>query len=541
MALCGLAAGTEAYLTRNVARLTGSGYIAPHASALWPYDTFHDLRWVLVYHNSWAGFVAESAAAIVARGLFCATLIALAWPAAPGRPPLARLIGRNVRFSAVLGVLLSPWAALSVVVSDVSLAWYLFGEITPVLLLAPFLQRGGIVPGWWRGLPPAGAVVLSIINFVTLTGSAALVSFAPPGWTVAIAACSGAANGVLWRRAVGLAVLHRPVRWQRVPVTPIAFAVVAGLMFSIGSTVETRLERVDRGQHSEPPPLAEVEARAMKHPAIYLAGYNSQYKGEATGFQLPIVRYSYVGLKADGRPMPYQPVDTHQSLVTSARRLAVQVDHVERTTGKKVSLIAESEGSLIARYYLALMPHKGVDLLVMLSPLLRGGRAYYPPRHARTGWGIATGWELRGIFAAVGFTARIPNSADEPFIRSLIDNATLFRRKQLLCPIPGVRAIAMVPTLDAVANPPGLHPEVPVIEVPGPHGLLIDNPQARDRLVRFFNDGHAEPQRRWDYLVLQGFGAAWQTPELKVQLNPVWKGLDGRPTRTYTSDGCLML
>ena len=33
--------------------------LAPQVSAPAPYDVFHDLRWLLVYHESWLGFVAE--------------------------------------------------------------------------------------------------------------------------------------------------------------------------------------------------------------------------------------------------------------------------------------------------------------------------------------------------------------------------------------------------------------------------------------------------------------------------------------------------
>ena len=36
--------------------------IAPQVSAPGPFDVFHDLRWLLVYHRSWLGLLVEGAA-----------------------------------------------------------------------------------------------------------------------------------------------------------------------------------------------------------------------------------------------------------------------------------------------------------------------------------------------------------------------------------------------------------------------------------------------------------------------------------------------
>ncbi|WP_089016294.1 esterase/lipase family protein [Micromonospora inositola] len=531
--LCAVPPGVEAALVRQ-SGLTATVNISPQASALWPYGTFHDLRWVLVYHRSWAGFVGESIAAIVMRGLFCTVLIALAWPSNMPRPSLPRLAARNVGFAALVGAVLSPWAALSVVVAAVSLTWFLFGEIAPMLILAPFLQRGGIVRGWWRGLPPAGTVALSVLNFVTLTAGSALVAVVPGGWRIAAAALAGGANGILWERAVRIVLAHETVRWRRTPITPIAFAVVIGPMFTIGSIARPGIDQ----SPSEPPALAKVEART-KRPVIFLAGYDSHYGGQPSGFTPPIMRYSYNGLDPNGRPRPYNALATHQSLVTSAQLLAVQVDQVHRRTGQKVALLADSEGTLITRYYLTTMPHPHIDMVVMVSPLLRSGRIYYPPPQANTGWGIATGWQLRAIFAALGAVGDRPNSPDQPFIRSFMDNAPLFRGKQVICPIEGVQMIAFVPTLDAATNPPGLQTETPVVHVPGLHGLRLNDPVTQQRVISFLNDGQRHEHRRWDYSVLQRAGGAWQAPALKVALNPVWHTVAGRSTRNYEADVCL--
>jgi hypothetical protein len=82
-----------------------------------------------------------------------------------------------------------------------------------------------------------------------------------------------------------------------------------------------------------------------------------------------------------------------------------------RRTVQKVALLAESEGTLITRYYLTTMPHPHIDKLVMVSPVLRAGRIYYPPRQENTGWGIEAGGDDRislgaGSSAKSAFDAR---------------------------------------------------------------------------------------------------------------------------------------
>jgi hypothetical protein len=231
-------------------------------------------------------------------------------------------------------------------------------------------------------------------------------------------------------------------------------AAVIGLVFIAGGITSVGMPKAPP---NDPPAVGGVEARAIRQPVIFIAGYNTSYDGRSDPTP-PIVRYSYRGLFPNGRPRPYTPQDTRQSLVTSARRLADQVNQVHAATGQKVGLLAVSEGTLVSQYYMETTaettPHHPVDAVVLLSPVLRAGRVYYPPRDRNTGWGIATGWELRGIFAVLGLRTGLPNSADQPLIRSLLDNAPLFRGKQVLCQVSGVRSIAFLPALDGTAVPP---------------------------------------------------------------------------------------
>jgi hypothetical protein len=269
------------------------------------------------------------------------------------------------------------------------------------------------------------------------------------------------------------------------------------------------------------PVIALPAVGAAHRPVIFLAGYDSAFPGGRNGSDPLVLRFSYRGIDANGRPHPYSATDTHQSLVASARLLAAQVQYVHRRDGRPIALVGESEGSLIVRYYLSHWPNEGVDTVVFTSPIVRAGRIYYPPPQAHAGWGIGTGWLLRGLLAGIGSTNRVPDSADEPFLRSLMDDAPLYRN-EMLCPVPGVRMIAILPTADATAIPPGGFAEIEVIEVAGFHGLLIDRPAVLRIVLRFLIGASVRPPARWDYSIVHRIAGAWQAPALALRLNPTW-------------------
>src|SRR5215475_11789353 len=93
------------------------------ATAIWPYHSYHDMRWLLVYHNSFLGFVGEFLLLVAVRGLLSGVLVALAWPAHLDRPSLRWLAQRNAEVAALSAVVVSPWAALSVAFASIPLIW----------------------------------------------------------------------------------------------------------------------------------------------------------------------------------------------------------------------------------------------------------------------------------------------------------------------------------------------------------------------------------------------------------------------------------
>ncbi len=490
------------------------------ATAPAPYGTLHDLLWTMVYHNSWAGFVLELAAAIVFRALLGAAAVYLAWPEQVPRPPPRVLLGRNLLFAAVCAAIISPWAALALAAVAIALSWFVFGELLPLLLFAAFLQRGGVCRGWWRGLPSVRLVAVGLLNFVVLTVTGTLVWWMPDGLTVPTAAAAGLVNAAVWWYLVRTAV-RAPVRLPRLPTVPVVAGVlVAGLVF-IGAGAGFGGSG-SANHRSVPPPGASMAVVDTLHrEVLYVAGYDSAFDGNAVTRTAFVTVYSYRGLDGSGAPLPYQPQDTHQSVQASAALLAAQVDRVHQRTGRPVALVGLSEGALVTRKYLEAFPHPNVDAAALVSPVVRPGQVYYPPPAASSGWGLVTGWELRGVLAVVGLHRQTPISADEPFIRSVLADAPLFRNR-MLCPVPGVRMIAFLPSADAATIPPGNYRGIPANDLPAAHGGLVGFPKEQERLVAFLNGRDTGRHQRPYYSLVQVASGVWQAPVLALAVNPVW-------------------
>ncbi|GAA2221102.1 esterase/lipase family protein [Micromonospora olivasterospora] len=486
------------------------------SSAVWPYDSYHDMRWLLVYHNSWWVFGLGLVGAIVARGALSAALVGLSWPAGSPRPVRRALLLRNLGVAALTAAIVAPFAALAVAASVVSLSWVLFASLIPMVVLAPFLQRMAVGAGWWRGLPTAKLFGWSSLNFVVITAAGGLVWSAPEEWTPVVAVAVGMINGLLWNRTVRAAVLPSHVRLRRVPVVPI----VVVLVLAIPLVGQALAQRDGARSTFSPPIFNQPLPQGVPYAVILIAGHNSAYDGRPAA-DPNVERFSYDGLDSGGRPLPYRSTATHRSLESSAQLLAVQVEAVHRRTGRPIALVGESEGAMVARTYLRNPPKSPVTALVMLSPLVRTGRAYYPPPNADSGFGVATGWLLRVMYALAGVGSATEDHPDEPFIRSLLEDAP-FYRFQTLCPIPGVRVVAFLPIVTAAESTPGPFTKIPVVEVLSLHVELLGRPMVHDEVIGFLAGADVSHVRR-EYGLLQRLGAAWQAPLLTVNANPVWR------------------
>src|SRR5438067_4464712 len=184
--------------------------IAPQATAPAPFDVFHDLRWLLVYHRSWVGLALEAAAFIVFRSALTAFMVREAWPDDTARPLLRATLVHSALFVAGAAVLMSPWAALLFGMAIVSISWLFFVAIPGVLVVAVLVHHGAVERGWWRHMPPLRTVGWVGLTFVVLSAGGAILSVSPPALRLPVAAATGLFNAWAWLGIVH-AIAQRPV------------------------------------------------------------------------------------------------------------------------------------------------------------------------------------------------------------------------------------------------------------------------------------------------------------------------------------------
>ena len=199
----------------------------------------------------------------------------------------------------------------------------------------------------------------------------------------------------------------------------------------------------------------------------------------------------------------------------SARKLDAQVRALHRRTGRPVALIGDSEGTMVEKLYLLTHSDAPVDQLVMTSPIVRPGRVFYPP-HGDDGWGIATRFALERETALISALA-FRTTVHMPLLASMTTRAPTLRRG-MLCAIPGVESSAYLPQVNAVAEPPKVDSEIPLVVLPTVHGSI--GTARHDALFLELSEGQVPRFRSWEVAirVARGAAAAWQVPTLPLSL-----------------------
>ncbi|MCU4183541.1 hypothetical protein K6U06_04160 [Acidiferrimicrobium sp. IK] len=488
---------------------SGDRSLAPQVTAPAPWDIFHDLRWTLVIHNSWWSLALEGLGILVVRTWLDTLIVQLAWPDHLERPRLRAQARRTLLWVTVTGALLLPWTVLAFGLDVVSISWLFFGAVPPVIVVAMVMHRGPVTGSWWRGVPPWRGVGWILLTFVVESATGLVLGVAPAGlWPVAVAA-GGLFNAWAWMGVVGAA--GGRVRARKVPVAPtVAVGMVAVAV--VGATIAFRVVAVPaRGAALPAPPPSSGP------PVLIVGGFDSQLQG-ADAHPIPgpynEVRYSYSGLDPAGEPRPYLPAATHQSIDASVQQLAAQVGSLHRRTGQLVALVAESEGSLIARTYLAADPGAPVDRVILLSPLQEPGRVFYPVA-GHQGYGVLTGYALRALTNLLGGISPVDLPADSPFLRSIVDHSGELR-DLLACPTAMPEAL-VEPLADAVADP-STPARVPSVVVPAFHGGLLTDRRAQREVATLLAGGRVESDRALEAIdrAVRLAAAPWQVPALPL-------------------------
>jgi len=516
--------------------------LAPQVTALPPIAIFHDLRWLFGYNRSWDGFALVYAGLVLARSAVTMAAIRLAWPHGLTKPRWGHTFGRCVVFTVTASVLLSPIVTLLFGVSLLPFSWPYLAALPAMLLILIPLAHGGLLGSWWRTLPPARAVGWLLASFIVLSAAAAAMGSLPAAAAVAVAGLAGLFNARAW---YGLAAAMtregapitsagqrpHPFRGWPAPISPLAattaLALIVGLtrlVFVLDGTtptaggpapVPTRAAILAAGS---PKPGAQA-AGQLADAVLVIPGFGSSccYPSESRDLIGPsaLVRpFSYAGLDARGRPLPYGLNATDLPLPVLGDRIARQVSRLHKETGKAVDIVAESEGTLGVYAMLARHPGLPVRSVILLSPIVDPGEAGHPDRDLAEGQNgdPVSGDALSELVKIAGALSPFGESGAQRLIDSVRADGAAYAaaaahsRQQ-------IRWLAVVPLADAVTMPVCSLPSS-VIVVPAMHGSLLGDP-AVDRMAHRFlsREQVAGPQRLRDTAeVIAAAAAAWRMP-----------------------------
>lgn len=499
--------------------------LATQVTAPSPWGEYHDLRWLLVFHDSWLMLGLQAAALVALRTVLDGLIVRACWPAGTGRnscPEWGPLLRRLAVAVPVIWLLLLPWTVLGFGMDVVSISWLFFTAVPPVLVVALACSPTPAVPRWWCRVPPGRALSTVLVVFLGQSVASAAILSAPAALWLPVAAAAGLGNAWAWRRLVRIFAEQEAPR-RPMPVAP-AVSIGMLLIAICGAAISFAIV----GARRPPAGAGSPTASAGGPPVLVISGFDSKIDGETPPPPVEgrAVRYSYRGLDQRGRPEPYQAADTHQSIPALVRLLSAQVDALHASSGQAVSIVAESEGSLLTEVYLAADPGAPVVRAILLSPLDQPARVYYPPA-GRSGYGVATGAALASLTSALGGISPVHLPADAPLLRSIVDHASSLRGL-LSCPSPIPEDI-LEPLADSLADPVPPAAGIPTVVVPAFHGGLLTNAQAQgdvDRLLagRSVRSGSVATAAE---TLLRRAAAGWQVPSLPLSL---YAGSSDRPS-----------
>lgn len=499
--------------------------LAPQASSIGPFGVFHDLRWMSVYGNSWWS-TAEIAGVLGLRALLMAACVRWAWPApghdsvaavpVPARPSWLRLWGRGAAASAMLTMFLWPSVAVLFASAVVPVSWLFIAAVPAAVFVAVLVQPVAVRTGWWRRALPLRAIGWALLSFLvaTVAGLLASASASVPEAALAIAVLAGLFNAWAWQGTVRAVV--QPAHADRIrPVVPVALAalvggVVGGTLAGFSQARQTAFEAT-RAQEGHP------SVSGTGPPVLIIGGYGSSWTG-VEDHPVPgawdETHFSYRGAGTDGRPLPYNGVDTVKPLKTLVRLLAAQVADLAQGKQRPVSLVAESEGAIVAEAYLHSTPEAPVSRAILLSPLLSSGGVTYPAGGSG-GWGQAGEWGMAALGGAFQSSAPIDLSPQNHFLRSIVAEAPLVRRLDS-CPVHGVHQVGLLSLADAVGVPPHLRPAFQTIVLPFFHGGMLKRASVDRTVGRLLADGpvRGDPLMSALASAVSWAASSWQVPAL---------------------------
>jgi hypothetical protein len=547
--------------------------LAPQVTALPPLAAYHDLRWLFAFNQSWLGFTAVLLLLVLVRAAVDAVLVQLAWPyqsesGAPGlpRPRFLTSVVSCAVLTVLVGLVMSPVVTLMFGVALLPFSWPYLAAVPILLGTAVALSQGGVGQAWWRRLPPARTAAWVLTTFLVLSLASVLMVHLDTLGVVAVAGLAGVIDARAWYGLTAAAVrrsiekpLH-PWHWRAelqrirrsllshtswVPVAPLAavmvLALVVGLTrlaftgtvrFGTGTTGAvvnaaegTGLTSIGKaGTGSKPSAgsagkgsggMQSTVAVKPRSAVLVVEGFGSNCCNAANGLQaaepdMLVRQFSYLGLNAAGRPIPYGPAAANLSIQTLGDRMAAQVESLYRQVGVPVDVVAESEGSLGLYAMLARHPHVPVRSVTLLSPIIEPGQLGGAD-------GTVPGAALTTLNNLVGGMSPYGSSGADELIDSVSQVGA--RYFELAGRQTSLSWLAVIPLADAVTLPACSWPRN-VIFVDGFHGGLLGHADVRQLVEDFLSGGAAsaegasQRELRTTAQLISAAATAWRMPEL---------------------------
>jgi hypothetical protein len=517
--------------------------VAPQATALPALAAYHDLRWLFTDSQSWVWFALIFTAALLARSALDTVLLRLAWPRELPAPRVSRAFLSCMALTSLAWLLLSPAVTLAFGVAVLPFSWPFLAALPIMLGIVAALSHGGVLPSWWRRLPPLRAVLWLLASFLALSAAAAVIAHLGTAAVLGVAALTGLVNARAWYGLAGVASRVHPRTPESVPARllfGLPFAPVAAMMVIVLVVGVARLMFTGTIQLPMGTPVSASAADITSNRAIgpghglpvagpvvgavlVVGGWGSSCCDAVDGLRsaMPgttVRQFSYTGLDAQGKPIPSGPQADDLPLPVLGDRMAAQLIKLHRLTGRPVDVVAESEGTLGVYAMLDRHPHLPLGSVVLLSPIVEPGQLSYP---SGTDGASVSEYALNELNHLVGGMSPYGPSGAQNLLSSVSEFGAAYFAAVTGPAGKSIRWLAVVPLADAVTLPVcGLPPDVVV--VPAFHGGLLGDSDVLPMVSEFLAgrpaspQGQDESQLRVAAEVITSVASAWRMPDTRA-------------------------
>jgi hypothetical protein len=529
--------------------------VAPQVTALPSIAAYHDLRWLFTDSQSWLWFAGLVAALLIVRSALDAALLRLAWPRDLPPPRFGRSLASCAAMTALAWLLLTPAATLAFGVAVIPFSWPFLAAFPIMFGIVLALSHGGAFEAWWRRLPPVRSVGWLVGSFIALTAAGAVVAHLPTAGALPVIAAAGLVNARAWYGLAGLAARTHPRPHESVPArllfglpsAPLAALMVIALVIGVARLLFTGTIVLPVSETTSAPAAANVfsgsgggaqvdesgsasalgdgrAAAGLPVAVLVVGGWGSSCCDADAGLRtaLPgaaVRQFSYLGLGANGKPLPSGSDADDLPLPVLGDRLASQVEALHEASKKPVDIVAESEGTLAVYAMLDRHPGLPVGAIVMLSPIVEPGQLSYPPGQDGASVSEDALDELNSLigsmspYGAAG-AADLLNSVSEFGAKYFADVASGPGLARGADGKP-IRWLSVVPLADAVTLPVCSLP-TGVLVVPALHGGLLGDPTVLPMVAQFLSGrpvtDPGDAQLRSDAELITSVATAWRMP-----------------------------